>query len=81
MCSKLGNAKGEINKDQVYLIKKALTKIKNIVKNVPNDRRFKIEENEKIIDIVQRILKLNNENQLGAGLKILTTDQMLSRLR
>ena len=81
MCSKLGNAKGEINKDQVYLIKKALTKIKNIVKNVPNDRRFKIEENEKIIDIVQRILKLNNENQLGAGLKILTTDQILSRLR
>ena len=81
MCSILGNVKGEINKDQVYLIKKALTKIKNIVKNVPKDRRFKIEENEKIIDIVQRILKLNNENQLGAGLKILTTDQMLSRLR
>ena len=80
MRSKLGNAKGEINKDQVYLIKKALTKIKNIVKNVPKDRRFKIEENEKIIDIVQRILKLNNKNQLGAGLKILTPDQMLSRL-
>ena len=80
MRSKLGNVKGEINKDQVYLIKKALTKIKNIVKNVPKDRRFKIEENEKIIDIVQRILKLNNKNQLGAGLKILTPDQMLSRL-
>ena len=80
MRSKLGNVKGEINKDQVYLIKKALIKIKNIVKNVPKDRRFKIEENEKIIDIVQRILKLNNKNQLGAGLKILTPDQMLSRL-
>ena len=45
MCSILGNAKGEINKDQVYLIKKALTKIKNIVENVPEDRRFKIKEN------------------------------------
>ena len=54
MRSRLGNAKGEIYKDQVYLIKKALTKIKNIVENVPEDRRFKIEENLKIIDIVVR---------------------------
>ena len=78
--SRLGNAKGEINKDQVYLIKKALTKFKNIVKNVPEDRRFKIEENEKIIDVVARIVELNNENQLGEALKILKPDQMLSRL-
>ena len=78
MYSRLGNVKGEINKDQVYLIKKALTEIKNIVENVLEDRRFKIEENEKIIDIVERILELNNENQLGEGLK--TPDQMLSRL-
>ena len=78
MYSILGNVKGEINKDQVYLIKKALTKIKNIVKNVLEDIRFKIEENGKIIDIVEIILELNNENQLGEGLK--TPDQMLSRL-
>ena len=78
--SRLGNAKGEINKDQVYLIKKALTKFKNIVKNVPEDRTFKIQENEKIIDIVPRIAELNNENQLGEALKILKPDQMLSRL-
>ena len=78
MRSRLDNAKGEINKDQVYLIKNALTKFKNIVKNVPKNGRFKIEESEKIIDIVERILELNNENQLGEGLK--TPDQMLSRL-
>ena len=81
MCSRLDNAKSEINKDQVYLIKNALTKLKNIVKNVPKNRRFKIEESEKIIDIVERILELNNENQLGEGLKILTPDQMPSRLQ
>ena len=81
MCSRLDNAKSEINKDQVYLIKNALTKLKNIVKNVPKNRRFKIEESEKIIDIVERILELNNENQLGEGLKILTPDQMPNRLQ
>ena len=61
MRSRLDNAKGEINKNQEHLIKKMLTKIKKIVKNMPEDRRFKIEENE-IIDIVERILELNNEN-------------------
>ena len=81
MRSRLDNAKSEINKDQVYSIKNALTKLKNIVKNVPKNRRFKIEESEKIIDIVERILELNNENQLGEGLKILTPDQMPNRLQ
>ena len=33
--SRLSNAKGELNKKQVYFINKQLTKIKNIVKNVP----------------------------------------------
>ena len=74
------NCKDEINKYQIYLIKKALTKIKNAVKNVPKDKTFRIEENEKIIDIAERILELNNENQLGEDLKILTPSQMLSRL-
>ena len=80
MCGRLGDAKGEINNDEVYLIKEELTKIQNTVKNVPKDKTFKIEENEKIIDIVERILERNNENQLGEGLKILTPSQMLSRI-
>ena len=80
MCSRLGNAKSEINNDQVYLIEKVLIKIQNIVKNVPKDKSFKIEENEKMIDIVERIIELNNENQLRGGLKILMPNQMLSRL-
>ena len=78
--SRLSNAKGELNKKQVYFINKQLTKIKNIVKNVPKDNKLKTKENEKISDVAERILELNNENQLGEGLKILTLDQMLSRL-
>ena len=47
---------------------------------MPKDKVSKVEENEKIIDIVERILELNSEKQLGLGLKILTPDQMFSRL-
>ena len=47
---------------------------------MPKDKTFKIEENEKIIDIVERILELNSKNQLGLGLNNLTPNQMLSRL-
>ena len=54
--------------------------MKNIVKNVLKDDLLKTAENEKIIDIVERILQLNSENQLGPGLKLLTPNQMLSRL-
>ena len=80
MCNRLSDAKGEINKNQVYLIKKALTKIKDIVKNAPKYNPLQTEENEKIIDILERTLELNSENQLGLGLEILTLNQMLSRL-
>ena len=47
---------------------------------MPEDNTFKIEENEKIIDIVKRILEFNDKIQAGQGLKILTPNQMLSRL-
>ena len=47
---------------------------------MPKDKAVKIEKNRKIIDIVERILELNSENQLGLGLKILTPNQMLCRL-
>ena len=72
MLSRLSNARSEINKNQVYSINKALTKTKNIVKNVHKDDLLKTEENEKIIDIVETILEYNSKNQLGLGLKILT---------
>ena len=39
-----------------------------------------IEENEKIINIVDRILYFDQLDQSGQGLKILTPNQILSRL-
>ena len=64
----------------VESITKKPTKMKNIVKDAPKDKASRVEENEKIIDIVERILELNSEKQLGLGLKILTPNQMLNIL-
>ena len=40
----------------------------------------KIEQPDKILKIVEEILEFNRQNQQGKGLKILTPNQMLSRL-
>ena len=64
----------------LYLIKEVLTKIKKASENAPKDDVLKTEENEKIKDIVERILVFNNIIQLGKGLKVLTSSQMLCRL-
>ena len=40
----------------------------------------KIEKPDKILKIVEKIVEFNKQNQLGEGLKMLTPDQMLSRL-
>ena len=40
----------------------------------------KVEKPDKIVKIVKEILKFNEQNQQGKGLKILIPNQMLSRL-
>ena len=80
MFKRLRDASDENNKNMVESINKKLTKLKNIVKNVPQDEVSKVEENEKKMDVVEKILELNTEKKIGKGLKILTPDQMLSRL-
>ena len=80
MYKKLLATKGERNEDQVYVIKKVLNKMKKTIKNVPKNKRFKIEENKKIINIVERTFYLHQLDQSGKGLKILTPEQMLGRL-
>ena len=47
---------------------------------MPENRISLIEGNKKIINIVERILYFNQLEQQGSGLKILTPNQMLSRL-
>ena len=54
--------------------------MKKVIKNVSENRKFMSEEIEKIIDIVERIIYFNQLDQSGQGLKILTPNQMLSRL-
>ena len=69
-----------MNGFRVDFIKKVLSKLLRIIDYTPKYDVFKIEENEKIIDIVERILYFNQLNQAGKALKILTPSQMLSRL-
>ena len=64
---------------RVASIKKVLSKLKRIIDYTPKDDAAKIEENEKIIDIFERIIEFNNTIQSGQGLKILTQSQMLNR--
>ena len=80
MIKRLKDAGDEKNKDIVEPINEKLNKMKKIIKNIPENKTLKIEESEKIFDIVEKILELNSKNKLGLGLKNLTPDQMLSRL-
>ena len=75
---KLGETKDAVNEARVDSIKKVLSKLQRIVNYTPKDDVFKIEESEKIIDVVERMLYFNQLNQSGKGLKILIPNQMLS---
>ena len=50
---------GKKNENQVYAIKKVLDKMKKFIEKVPENKKSKIEKNEKIIDTVDNILYLN----------------------
>ena len=73
--SETGNT--EINKTRVDVIKKVLTKVKRILEISSKNDAVKTEENEKITDIIKRILEFNYKIQSGQRLKILTPNQML----
>ena len=80
MYKKLSETEGAVNEVRVDSIKKVLSKLQRTIGYVSNDNAFNIEENEKIIDIVEPIFEFNQLNQSGQGLKILAPDQILSRL-
>ena len=64
LIKRLKDAGDEKNENMVKSINKNLNKMKKMVKNVPENETFNIEDNEKIIDIAERILELNSEKQL-----------------
>ena len=65
---------------QVSLIKSSLIDLKRDIGNTSKNDVNKIEKMNKIADILELILYLNNDNQQGKGFKVLTPNQMLSRL-
>ena len=67
------------NSKLVNAIKSGLSDIRNEVENT-GEKEKETEKPSEIVNIVEKILEFNKQNQLGGGLKILTPDQMLSRL-
>ena len=68
------------NKRLVNVIKSGLSDLKNVIEDM-GEKEKEIEKPNEVIDVVQKILEFNKQNQSGQGLKALTPDQMLSRLR
>ena len=69
------------NNDLVNVIKSRLCDLKNEIEKMSEDE-IEIEKPNEIVQIVDEIIDFNNkiQKQSGGGLKILTPDQMLSRL-
>ena len=69
----------EKNNKLVNLINSGLKDLKEEIKKM-SKAEIEIEKPDEIVNIVEKILKFNEQNQQGQGLKILTPNQMLSRL-
>ena len=69
----------EMKNQLVNLINSGLKDLKEEIKKM-SEAEIEIEDPESIVEIVEEILKFNEQNQQGKGLKILTPNQMLSRL-
>ena len=68
----------ERNKIQVVTINSGLRDLKEEIEDM-SEQEKEIENPNEIVDIVEMILEFNKQQQ-GQGLKILTRNQMLSRL-
>ena len=65
------------NNDFVEEIKNRWSKLKDEIEEMSEKNK---KESNKIIKIVEEIIKFNKQKQSGEGIKILTPNQMLSRL-
>ena len=63
--------------DFVEEIKNRRSKLKDEIEEMSEKNK---EESNKILKIVEEIIKFNNQKQSAEGIKILTPNQMLSRL-
>ena len=61
------------------MINSGLKDLKKEINKMSEDEK-EIEKPDKIVEIVEEVIKFNKQNQEGKGLKILTPNQMLSRL-
>ena len=61
------------------VINSGLNDLEEEIENMSEDEK-EIEKPDEIVKIVEDILKFNEQQQSGKGLKILTPNQMLSRL-
>ena len=68
----------ERNKIQVSMIKSGLRDLKEEIEDM-SEQEKEIKRPDKIVNLVEMILEFNSQQQ-GQGLKILTPNQMLSRL-
>ena len=69
------------NNELVEKVKNRWSNLKDVIEEMSEDE-IKTEKPDKILEIVKEILDFNKKirKQQGLGLKILTPDQMLSRL-
>ena len=66
------------NKIRVALINSGLKDLKEEIENM-SEKEKETKNPKEIVDILEKILKFNQQNQEGEGSKLLTTNQMLSR--
>ena len=67
------------NKNLLNVIRSVLVDLENEIKDM-SENEIENETSYEIVDIVERIIYISNHNQERQRLKILTPDQMLSRL-
>ena len=61
------------------MIRSGLSDLRDEIERM-SENEIETEKPDKMLDIVERILEFTRQNQQGQGLKILTRNQMLSRL-
>ena len=68
------------NSELVNVIKSGIIDLKDEIKKMSKEQ-IENEKPDKVLEIVEEILDFNEQKQQGLGLKILTPNQMLSRLQ